>query len=805
VETPVTGVNIMNHALFVVRLIACSLLALFPALPVLEANPAFSAGEEPILPLAALDDGGSFTYFSNEETIGLSHSTWSREDGFENRASVTMAGRKIETNLKIPVDEKGYWTTMSMDTTMGKVVIERAGEDLSVRFGERKMALKLRPGTRILEDMSPCLMSQAVAAYDGEKGGKQVFPLFFIPSAIVRGSLEYLESFERFVGGRHQEFRRFEYVVRGIYTIFVTVDGENRVCLAEYPAQHGVFLREGCEALSLRAESDTLLSKAEFDVVVEKNRGVPMRDRIELATDIYRPQGDGKFPVILVRTPYKKELASLKARFYARRGYVFAVQDVRGRFASPGVWEPFFHEADDGYDTIEWLAEQPWSSGKVGMIGGSYLGWVQWWAASRRPPHLATMIPNVSPPEPWYNFPGESGALFLSAAIWWAKVVEEELTADISGLSIQDSLEILGSDDLLHLPVIELDEVVLGRKSQFWREWLAHPDNDGYWKKLAYVDAMKEFDIPIYHQSGWYDGDGIGAKLNYAGMKAHGHRYQKLVLGPWGHTDTDSRFGLHDIDWGPKAVIDLQKSYLRWMDRWLKGIDNGIDGEPLVSLFVMGPNDWLHGDTYPLEGTRMTRFHLAGGGKAAGFGGDGRLTTDLPGAGVPPDRYTYDPGDPTPVNPEGRSDILVYTLGPVAEPLTIAGPLSAVLYASSSAQDTDWVVRLVKMDAENRPLHLGRGIMRARYRESTSRPTLLKPGEICRYEIDMWQTGVRVDKGERLVLVVCSALFPQFSRNLNTGGNNETGTEFLVAEQAVYHEKDYPSHLLLPVIEAGRL
>ncbi|MFQ5600093.1 MAG: CocE/NonD family hydrolase, partial [Candidatus Krumholzibacteriia bacterium] len=515
---------------------------------------------------------------------------------------------------------------------------------------------------------------------------------------------------------------------------------------------------------------------------------------------------------------------------------------------------PFFDEAQDGYDTVEWLAVQPWSSGRVGMIGASYLGWVQWWAARDHPPHLVTIIPSVSPPDPYFNIPYEYGVFFLLGAIWWADILETEATADLSGRAFMEIAEKEYAQVLRHLPVVELDEKVLGRKSAYWREWIAHPDNDAYWERASFLDRLEGLDIPVFHQSGWFDGDGIGSKLNYLRMVSHGHRHQKLVLGPWGHTDTARRrFG--DRDFGEAAIVDLQHDYLRWLDRWLKGIPNGIDEEPLVSVFVMGSDRWLHGDRYPLEGTRMTPFYLTSGGHANTSRGDGRLGTQAPPSGSPPDRYTYDPGDPTPsptwyvdedageaggaadaqgaddarqgearpqegeapearsveeerrrrrayyarVNEE-RADILVYQTDPLAEPLSIVGPVSATLYAATTARDTDWFARLSEVGPDGNVFPLTEGKIRARYRESFRTAHRLEPGEIYEYELDLWQTGITIPAGSRLRVEVASASFPLFSRNLNTGGHNETETQYVAAEQTIYHDAEHPSHVLLPVI-----
>jgi putative CocE/NonD family hydrolase len=376
--------------------------------------------------------------------------------------------------------------------------------------------------------------------------------------------------------------------------------------------------------------------------------------------------------------------------------------------------------------------------------------------------------------------------------------------------------------------VVELDKKVLGRENPFWRQWIDHPRRDAYWDPISFSDKLAEVRIPVYHQSGWFDGDGIGSKLNYLAMARHRHPHQKLVLGPWGHTAEAQRSTL-GRDYGPEAVPDLPRSYLRWFDRWLKGIDNGIDKEPLVSLFVMGSNRWVHGPRYPLPQTRFDKWFLASGGKANTAKGDGRLTHQSPAAGAPSDCYTYDPGDPTPdpyfyEEPEtkakkipaeearkgaeeyhdritsSRRDFLVYVTEPFAEPYTFVGPMSAVLYSSTTAKDTDWFVRLMEVDEKGKFFPLARGKVRARFRQSVSEPALLEPGKVYEYKIDLWQTGITIPKGRRLRVEITSAAFPLFSRNLNTGGHNEKETRFLTAEQTVYHSKEYPSHLLLPAL-----
>jgi uncharacterized protein len=818
-------------------------ILLIPALLAFSAvrcPPAWGAAdtlEQSVFPLNVLQDSAKFAIYVNEESIATMVSDWKAGGGFSENIAVALGGQSYSASIEIEVDEGGIWHTITIKSPRGNTVVTRDGMKASIKAGGDVNTVDLKPGAVLFENSSPALISQAVRSYNAALGGKQTFPVFIVPAIVMDASLEKLETVERFVMGEPRTFTLYRYGLPGV-DLIVWVDENDRLCLADVPAQRAAYVREGYEALRLRAETDSLLSRPEYEVAVEKNAMARMRDGKKLATDIYKPAAAGTFPVILIRTPYGKDMSELKARFYARRGYVFAVQDCRGRFASEGTWNPFFDEPKDGYDTIEWLAAQPWSNGKVGMIGGSYLGWVQWWAAKEAPPHLATIIPNVAPPDPYFNIPYEYGSFFLLGAIWWADVLEKQATADISGKAMGAIGEKNYAKLLRHLPVIDLDKKVLGKKNRYWREWIEHPDNDSYWRRASFLEDLGGFKAPVYHQSGWFDGDGIGSKLNYLAMARSGGATQKLVLGPWGHTDAAARRGPNDTDFGPNAIVDLEGSYLRWLDRWLKGIENGIDREPLVGLFVMNTNRWLTGSAYPLPETKFTKLYLSSGGAANTSRGDGRLGFDAPAADSPPDSYVYDPADPTPdpgfyMTPEDladespkdstktvsveeerekvfayhekvdaeRSDILVYETPPMGDSLVIAGPVSAVIYASSSAKDTDFFVRLSEIDEKGRVFRLVHGTIRARYRDSFAKPALLAPGEVYEYRLDLWQTGVTIPKGRKLRVEVASAAFPTFSRNLNTGKHNETETKFVKATQKIHHDAKYPSHVLLPVIE----
>jgi len=554
------------------------------------------------------------------------------------------------------------------------------------------------------------------------------------------------------------------------------------------------------------------------DLYGQQKIEIPMRDGIKLATDLYFPESvSGPFPVILMRTPYNKVNLKTYGAYFSRYGFVCVIQDVRGRFKSQGDWEPFINEGEDGDDTIEWLAEQGWSTGKIGMYGGSYLGSVQFAAAILKPPHLVTLIPNITSAIPFDNMPYEGGVLVMGGNIRWVDIVENSKTSADMQKKAKEVFTKDWSSLLSHLPVIDLDKKILGKEIPYWRRWVKHNTDDAYWEKIHNLKRLKELDIPVFLQSGWFDPGNRGTKIAYSYLKQSKNKIIKMIMGPWEHTDQSSKY-LYGQDLGEAADIGLMDLYVKWFDYWLKGEKNGIINEPLVQVFNFGPNDWLKADTYPLPETSFVKYYISAEKGANTSQGDGTLQVQKSSTARQYDTYTYDPGDPSPCFIDflkkraldrynkligSREDILVYETAPFEQPLTIAGPISAVLYASSSAKDTDWCVTLyvVAGDGEINPIGMTWGVLRARFRNSMSAPEFIEKDKVYAFTIDLSHTGSTFSKGERIRMEISSASFPEYSRNLNTGGHNEMETDFVSAVQKIYHTEVYPSHLLLPVIK----
>ena len=560
------------------------------------------------------------------------------------------------------------------------------------------------------------------------------------------------------------------------------------------------------------------------DIRIDNRVAIPMRDGVILYADVYRPVGDGRFPVLVSRTPYSTErfpAAYEAAVYFSRRGYVYVFQDVRGRHESDGRWEPFFDDEKDGYDTVEWAAKQRWSNGKVGMEGGSYLGQNQWRAAQAAPPSLVTIFPSVASTSIYHDWITLNGAWRLSFNFGWGPVRQESRIMQNPGPHTVAGLHAIHYDEVQrHLPLDTMQQLV-GRNARFYNDWLANPDYNDYWKPLNVEEVFNKIAIPVHTFGGWFDIFSQGTLRGYVGMSHKGateqaRRGSHIVIGAWGHGSTQKT---GDIDFGPTAHVDESALKLRWYDSRLKGIDNGVDREPPVKLFLMGRNEWVLENEYPLARTNYRPMYFAGGGKANTDKGDGRLTWDKPSGPSASDRFRYDPNDPvpsvggnnccgtpTPAGPrdqrtiEGRQDVLVYTSDVLQEEIEVTGPVKVVLHASSDAVDTDFVARLVDVHPDGTTYNMAEGMLRARYRESLSRPSPLQPGHVYRFEIDLVGTSVAFLKGHRVRVHVTSSHFPQFDRNPNTGAKFGTTKEVRVALQTVYHDADHASHILLPVI-----
>ena len=580
-------------------------------------------------------------------------------------------------------------------------------------------------------------------------------------------------------------------------------------------------------------------SQPQYRVVVDKDVPFQTRDGVTLRADVYRPDADGRFPVLLSRLPYDKSGRQRPGEidYFVERGYMVIYQDTRGRFASEGdEYYPLIWEAQDGYDAVEWAAVLPWSDGNVGTMGQSYLGATQYLLVPTRPPHLKTAFPVSASADFHQSWVYHSGGAFefgwqIPYAILMARdslarqgltesllpALERDLTAPAIPFA-----QPLTEEAYRRLPLTAWDDF-LKPVARYLGEYLRHPDDGPYWWAINLERQLHNVNIPMYHVTSWYDIFLRGGLAAFRGLREHAmgetaRQRQKLLVGPWAHLfpyTSPTSGGTGDIDFGDNAKIELHETQLRWFDHWLKGLDTGVTDEPPVKLFVMGENVWRDEDDWPLARTRYTPCYFHSQGQANSAAGDGSLSAEPP-AEEPPDRFVYDPDDPVPTrggntliipvgvqdqrDVEARQDVLVYTGEPLSEPLEVTGPVTVTLFAATSAPDTDFTAKLVDVRPDGYARNLADGVLRGRYRASRTRPTLLQPDTVTEFPIDLWATSHVFQPGHRIRVEISSSNFPRFDRNLNTGDDQATSSHFQTASQTVFHDSRYPSHILLPII-----
>lgn len=593
------------------------------------------------------------------------------------------------------------------------------------------------------------------------------------------------------------------------------------------------------------------------EFVVEKDVMVPMRDGVRLATDIYRPAVDGKpidepLPVILTRLPYNKDGSKRAGEYFAKNGYVFVSQDTRGRYKSEGDWHMLTDDGPDGVDCAAWIGKQPWSNGKIGMIGTSYVGGTQHAMAIAGAPELKTVIPVDAMANMGRQSLRNAGAFEMR---FWNWIF---LNAGRGSNSAQDPgtqaiLKEMADQRFTYLENLPTRRGMTPlRLSPEYENWLIeameHGANDDFWKQNNIVDYPENYkDIPVYLVSGWYDSWAGNTTANYMALSETIKGPVYLIMGPWIH-GRQSQFAHGQVTFGEEAAIKDQWAWRKeWYDHWLKGIDNSVGkADPFktpVRIFVMGTGDggkdedgrlrhggyWRNEQDWPLERTQYTDYFLQA---------DGRLSPKKPTDSTSTTAFQFDPKDPVPTiggntsshndillqgawNQKGgehvwnfpepiplsaRNDVLVFQTEPLAEDVEVTGEIEVKLYASSSAKDTDFTAKLIDVYPPSKEwpggfaLNIGDGIVRARFRDSLKTEKLMTPGEVYEFTIKLYPTSNVFKKGHRIRVDISSSNFPRFDVNPNTGEplNRQRLSE--VANQTVYHDAKHPSRIVLPII-----
>lgn len=551
-----------------------------------------------------------------------------------------------------------------------------------------------------------------------------------------------------------------------------------------------------------------------------------MRDGINLSADVWLPpEGDGPWPVLLLRTIYDNQEARYIswARGFNDAGYAVVLQDCRGRGDSDGEWVPYVCEIPDGYDTHEWIGQQKWCDGSIGTFGLSYPGFTQSAPATERSQYLKAIAPIASQQDN-YGHHRVDGVIHWAVTLTFLNMVGRSM--QYVSLQQFDQMELFK-----HLPISDAFSVVT-QTHPYYAGVLEHEQYDDWWSNYSLRDKYDEVEVPSLFITGWYDslvhenfklfnGWTKNARTEEARKKT------KMIIGPWSHqvspwgrAPIGPNGEYQDRTFGLGAHWDIVDMHTRWYDQQLKGIDTGIDDEPPIKLFVMGANEWRFENEWPLARTEWTKMYLHGTGPSdvqEDQLGGGTLSLEKPSGYEPADRYRYDPENPVPswgaqyqsfdlcgprdrTEIERRPDVLTYTTEPLENDTDVTGPVSATIFATSSAVDTDFTAALIDVDPEGMAIILCEGICRARFRNGTDEPELMKPAKVYEFKIDMWDTSNVFKEGHRIRVEVSSSNFPRYNRNLNTGKSLETDSEVRIAHQTVYHDDERPSFVTLPVI-----
>ena len=563
-----------------------------------------------------------------------------------------------------------------------------------------------------------------------------------------------------------------------------------------------LYLIAACGA-ALTAAQNAVEVRRPREIVKHLHVQVPMRDGVRLSANIFLPSDRARVPAILERTPYGKG-ADITPNYQAfvEHGYAVVAQDVRGRYESEGVFQPLRQESNDGDDTLNWIARQPWSNGSVGMIGGSYRGIVQWKVAVLNNPHLKAIFPVVSGWDDYRDrFYSTGGALKLGQRLEWMaeNLKVPEYRPDFSKY-------------VLHLPLRTADGAATGHMVEMYQDAINHPAFDAFWRAISIREQIGKVRVPAFAVGGWYDNFAESDLEAFAALR-RSTGLNRVLIGPWPH---NMSYKFEGGDFGPGSQVPVRSLQFQWFDQWLMGKDSPLLSRPPVKIFVMGANKWREERDWPPAEARPRAFYLKSGGRANASDGDGALG-DKPPRKSAEDRFVFDPRDAVPTrggpvccNPrvfpwgpmdqravERRKDVLVYTSKPLKRDLEVIGPVKVVLWAATSTRDTDFTAKLVDVQPDGFARNLTDGILRLRYRNSLEKPELATPGAIYRITIDAGVTGNVFLKGHRIRVEISSSNFPRFDRNPNTGGRIADETRLLKASQTIYHDREHPSQLIL--------
>lgn len=719
-----------------------------------------------------------------------------------------QAGPGVTINSKITgLEEKGVFSELNFALEQGKTNVKStfAGKKLTVDRGDGKpITLDSDPKEVFWANLHPQIGKDMFA---GVENPNTKVKIHLVDSwTPIDLKISPKPSITRPVKGKSISVRVYHVDFPGVGLDYF-LDEQGDVLAMDVPAQKVRYIADGAE----KVFEDPLAKYPNLSQATHKVETVEWkmktRDGVELVTTIVKPKEAGKYPAILSRTPYGRAMSAFGAEFWAERGYVFVSQDVRGSGGSAGEWDPFIFEAKDGYDAVQAIAKEEWSNGKVGMIGASYGGYVQWAAASLKPPALKAIIPQVSPPSSaMENLPYDQGVFTLFQNLWWLKIVadpkQSNMAAATQGITKPEALK--------KLPMSKIDDELFGKNYPLFDKWVKR-ETAKDWKGWNFGAESAKVTIPVFHISGYFDGDQIGTQLHWRALAKQGHGRQWMIYGPWTHAFNTTRSLLGE-DFGANAILELDSEYLRFFDTYLKDKSVGQADKARSRFFVTGENRWRESSVWPPKGKSVSFFGQIQKGKTlkhvlgmSPTPGNLLIKFDPSKVTVPKELTgTLDIQSQNPVKFKDMvRDDPFFVTAPFAADRVFAGSARLEFQVKTNAADTDFFATLIDIRPDGTVWPLGQGAKyRASYRQSFEKRVPITPGKPFTVRMDFWDVAHRVKKGSKLALAITSDSFPMANRNLGTIEPAFTATKWVVQNNLLISSKASPIRLTLNEIAA---
>ena len=773
-----------------------------------------------LLSLLQASSVDSDIYFSGG-LVGTNHCVTTADKSMDSSTTATLQGLDVSSHLTIKF-EGDKPTKLNWEESMkqkGKTVryfkMEVDGDRarLTATEGGKLDEHPTKLGEPFFATFHPQISSAYFTKVDWTKPVKQMIPTF-----VVEGAMQFpvgvkpTDKKAIVVDGHSVQIQNCEFTLSTV-TMKSAFTSDGKFIGIDIPSQKFRSVRRGYEAVFADPISKyPELSQATFTTEVAQI-DIPLRDGIVTKATVVRPTVKGKYPVVLERTPYGRGFAADEGNLYARRGYIFVVQDARGTGDSKGKFDPMVNERKDGYDTIDWISKQDWCDGNIGMIGGSYGGFVQWAAAVDHHPALKCIVPQVSPPSSaMWNIPYENGVLGLLTDLWWLRIVDNPNGQNM--LTAFDSLSNMKA--LTTLPLSKVDEKFLGFHSKVFTSWLER-DNSTKWPGWDFDALMPKVTIPALNISGWFDGDEIGTQRNWRFLRDGGNSNQWLIYGPWVHAfNTTSSIG--NVDFGKDAIIELDSLYLRWFDTWLKGKRVGLEKLPKVKYFAMGENKWHESKDWPPVESKENVLKFQFGTINSGPASQAKLVSSLKKSTFA--KSDYDPSkekigvDSVDIKDKGSStdmylkdsaipkDRITLRSEPFNHDCLVTGPVTVEFNFKSSAHDTDFYALVLDQDPVKGSVAVFRnGKVKASYIGGLDKQRFITPGKIYHAKLQLWDSANMFKKGHRMIVMILQSMFPATARNLGTTEPVLTGTKMVVQHNVIYSTKKSPGLIKFRVID----